>query len=186
MKGFERQDLLFSLCGLNCGLCPMQWDGHCPGCGGGAGNQSCKIARCALEHGGPAYCFQCGDYPCGRLCGGGDYDSFITHQRRQADLERARVLGPEACRAGISERREILGFLLENCNDGRRKTLFFLAANLLELPVLERIRARAEAMADRSLKERAAAVSGELLAAAGEAGVTLKLRRKPKTPPPEA
>ena len=35
MKGFERKDLLFSLCGLNCGLCPMKLDRHCPGCGGG-------------------------------------------------------------------------------------------------------------------------------------------------------
>ena len=26
MKGFEREDLYFSLCGLNCGLCPMQLD----------------------------------------------------------------------------------------------------------------------------------------------------------------
>ncbi len=64
MKGFERKDRLFSLCGLNCGLCPMKLDGHCPGCGGGAGNQSCKIAKCSLEHGGPAYCTDCAAYPC--------------------------------------------------------------------------------------------------------------------------
>ncbi len=36
MMGFAREDQLFSLCGLNCGLCPMQLDGYCPGCGGGA------------------------------------------------------------------------------------------------------------------------------------------------------
>ena len=48
MKNFKRDNLLFSLCGLNCGLCPMKIDGYCPGCGGGAGNQSCKIARCSM------------------------------------------------------------------------------------------------------------------------------------------
>ena len=64
MKNFKRDNLLFSLCGLNCGLCPMKIDGYCPGCGGGAGNQSCKIARCSMEHGGIEYCFQCGKYPC--------------------------------------------------------------------------------------------------------------------------
>ena len=87
MKGFVREDLLFSLCGLNCGLCPMKLDGHCPGCGGGAGNQSCKIARCSLEHGAPSYCFQCGEFPCGRYEGADEYDSFITHQNRLADME---------------------------------------------------------------------------------------------------
>ena len=50
MKGFTREDKRFSLCGLNCGLCPMQIGGYCPGCGGGEGNQSCAIARCSLEH----------------------------------------------------------------------------------------------------------------------------------------
>ena len=49
MKGFKRNNQLLSLCGLNCGLCPMHIDGYCPGCGGGAGNQSCRIARCSLE-----------------------------------------------------------------------------------------------------------------------------------------
>lgn len=35
MKGFQREDRMFSLCGLNCMLCPMQIGGYCPGCGGG-------------------------------------------------------------------------------------------------------------------------------------------------------
>ena len=51
MKGFKRQNQLFSLCGLNCGLCPMFLNKNCPGCGGGEGNQACKIARCSMEHG---------------------------------------------------------------------------------------------------------------------------------------
>ena len=64
MKGFNRQNQLFSLCGLNCGLCPMFLNKNCPGCGGGEGNQSCKIARCSMEHNGAQYCFQCSEYPC--------------------------------------------------------------------------------------------------------------------------
>ena len=66
MKGFTREDKRFSLCGLNCGLCPMQIGGYCPGCGGGEGNQSCAIARCSLEHDKVEYCWQSGDYPCSR------------------------------------------------------------------------------------------------------------------------
>ena len=63
MKGFVRDELLVSLCGLNCALCPMQVGGYCPGCGGGEGNQSCAIARCSLNHGGIQFCFPCTDYP---------------------------------------------------------------------------------------------------------------------------
>lgn len=59
MKGFTRREPLFSLCGLKCGLCRMHLGGYCPGCGGGEGNQSCAIARCSLEHGGPEFCWDC-------------------------------------------------------------------------------------------------------------------------------
>lgn len=81
MKGFERKNQLFSLCGLNCGLCPMLLGNYCGGCGNG--NQSCKIAKCSLEHG------------------------------------------------------KILSYLLSNYNDGRRKTFFCVAVNLLELSEIQ-------------------------------------------------
>ena len=55
MKGFHRQNKLFSLCGLNCGLCPMYLNKNCLGCG--EENHSCKIARCSMEHNEIEYCF---------------------------------------------------------------------------------------------------------------------------------
>ena len=59
MKHYRRADPSFSLCGLHCGLCPIHhMERGCPGCGGGAGHQSCGIIRCSLEHGAPEYCFQ--------------------------------------------------------------------------------------------------------------------------------
>lgn len=58
MKGFERKNRYFSLCGLNCALCPMYVGGYCPSCGGGAGNQSCRIAKCSIEQGGIEFCFE--------------------------------------------------------------------------------------------------------------------------------
>ena len=64
MKNFTRLDLSLSLCGLNCMLCSMHISGYCPGCGGGEGNQSCKIAKCSMEHGRPEYCNECKEYPC--------------------------------------------------------------------------------------------------------------------------
>ena len=64
MNGFTREEIRFSLCGLNCALCSMHLGGYCPGCGGGAGNQSCAKARCSLEHGGVPFCWECPEYPC--------------------------------------------------------------------------------------------------------------------------
>lgn len=63
MKGFERKNRYFSLCGLNCALCPMYVGGYCPSCGGGAGNQSCRIAKCSIEQGSIEFCFECKNIP---------------------------------------------------------------------------------------------------------------------------
>jgi len=177
MKGFEREDLWFSLCGLNCGLCPMRLGNYCPGCGGGAGNASCKIAGCSLKHGGMEYCFQCREFPCGHYDRIDEFDSFITHQRRKADLEKVRLVGLEAYRREQMERAEILRRLLENYNNGRQKTLFCLAANLLELESLRKIGKDLE-QSDGTAKVKSAQAA-ELLQAAAEAqGVVLKLRKK--------
>ena len=86
MKGFDRKNHLFSLCGLNCGLCPMFLGRYCGGCGNG--NQSCKIAKCSLEQ---------------------------------------------------QEKIQILSYLLDHYNDGRRKNFFCVAVNLLELSELQEI-----------------------------------------------
>lgn len=182
VRGFARDDLRFSLCGLKCCLCPMKLDGYCPGCGGGAGNQSCAIARCGLDHGGVAYCGQCPDYPCGRYEAFDAYDSFITHQHRRADMERLESVGWEAFHGELAKREEILQVLLEHYNDGRKKNLFCLAANLLELPELERAveRVRAETGGHvLSIQEKAAAASQVLKDAAARQGIELKLNRRP-------
>ncbi len=181
MKGFVRENLLLSLCGLNCGLCPMNLDGHCPGCGGGEGNQSCKIARCSLEHGAPAYCGGCGRYPCEKYQGFDEFDSFITHRRRDADLNRVGEIGEEAYNAGQREKVDILRFLLDGFNDGRRKSFFCAAVNLLEpeelRPVVRQL-SDGPWMEQTPPKERAARAVLLLQEAAAGRGVELKLRKK--------
>ncbi len=180
MKGFARENLLLSLCGLNCGLCTMRLGGYCPGCGGG-GNQPCKLARCSLEHGGPAYCSGCGGYPCEKYQGFDDFDSFITHRRRDADLARMERIGEEAYCAEQREKVEILQFLLDGFNDGRRKSFFCTAVNLLELPELREAvrRLTAEPGGDsRPVKEKSACAVQLLRQAAEARQVELKLRKK--------
>ena len=112
----------------------MNISGHCGGCG--FGNQSCPIARCSLEHGNPEYCFRCSDYPCERYAHVDEADSFITHMNQKTDLEKMRKIGEEAYNAEQAEKRQILDRLLAEYNDGRRKTLYCLAVNLLPLEAL--------------------------------------------------
>lgn len=183
MKGFTRTETRFSLCGLNCALCPMHLGGYCPGCGGGAGNQSCAMARCSLEHGGVQFCWECPEYPCPRYEGFDDGDSFVPHRSRQQDIAKVRELGLEAYLAQLEEKHAILDAFLEGYNDGRRKTLFNTAVYLLPLEDLRSVMAvlgsRPE-LEEQPIKERALAVVGLLQEAADRRGISLKLNKKPK------
>lgn len=182
MKGFVRENQLLSLCGLNCGLCPMKLDGYCLGCGGGDGNQSCAIARCSIKR-EVEYCFQCSEYPCQNYQNFDRYDSFITHQRRAQDFVTVQQIGIAVYCAEQKEKIVLLRRLLEHYNDGRRKRFYCMAVNLLELSQLQAILQQLEREAEQheaSLKERAAAAAALLQKAAAEKGITLKLHKKPK------
>ena len=62
-ENYRRSDPRFSLCGLNCGLCPIHhMEDGCPGCGGGEGHQPCAVIRCSQQHSGVEYCFLCEEY----------------------------------------------------------------------------------------------------------------------------
>ena len=136
MKNFRRENLLFSLCGLNCGLCPMNLNEYCPGCGGGEGNQSCSLAKC-------------------------------------------RLLGIETYLAEQQKKKLLLHHLLDTYNDGRKKTLFCLAANLLELNDLENILSELdEHTSDLTLKEKASRAASLLQEAARGKNIELKLRKQ--------
>ena len=139
MKDFVREHPLFSLCGLNCGLCTMHLGGHCPGCGGGEGNQSCAIARCSQQHGGVAYCWQCGEFPCRRFGEADAYDSFVPCRGRHKDIERARRIGEAAYLAELDEKIRILQFLLDGFNDGRKKSFYCAAMCFLDLEEIRTI-----------------------------------------------
>lgn len=180
MKGFERKNPLFSLCGLNCGLCPMFLGNHCGGCGNG--NQSCKIARCSLEHGKVEYCFECPSFPCPQYAHIDDFDSFITHRRRREDLAKAQRIGIEEYTLEQREKMQILSLLLAAYNDGRRKTFFCAAVNLLALSDLQEAISELESnreLASLPLKERSAYAAGVIQKIADEQNVTLKLMREP-------
>ena len=181
MRGFNRQNQLLSLCGLNCGLCPMFLNKSCPGCGGGEGNQSCKIAKCSMEHGGVEYCFQCSEYPCEKYKHIDDFDSFITHRNQKGDLEKAQQIGMDAYNAEQTEKSSILDILLSGYNDGRKKAFFCAAVNLLDVCDLREVLRRVKDSVDvdtLTLKEKSAFAAGLLQAVAAKKNIDLKLRKK--------
>lgn len=183
MKGFTRAETRFSLCGLSCALCAMRLGGYCPGCGGGAGNQSCALAKCSLEHGGIQFCWECPAYPCPRYDGFDEADSFVPHRNRKQDIADVRELGLEACLARLEEKRAILDTLLAEYNDGRRKTLFTTAVYLLPLEDLRAVMAALHSRAEltgQPIQARALAAAGQLQEAADRRGICLKLNKKAK------
>lgn len=179
MKNFKRENLMFSLCGLNCSLCPMNLNQYCPGCGGGEGNQSCSIAKCSLQHGKIEYCFQCENYPCEKYENIDKFDSFITHQHQKRDMEKFRELGIEPYTAEQQRKKVLLNHLLNTYNDGRKKTLFCVAVNLLELDGIENIINELDKNTrNLSLKEKAAYAASLLQKTAANKDITVKLHKK--------
>lgn len=182
MKDYRRDYPLFSLCGLHCGLCPIHHMANgCPGCGGGEGHQPCAVIRCSREHGGMEYCFQCGEFPCGRFTDMMEFDSFVPTRNVLRDLEKARTVGMAAYRRELDGKAALLERLLERYNDGRRKSFFCTAVNLLELEELRETAALLDSETERlEPKERGALAAARFQELAKRKGVELKLRKKPK------
>lgn len=179
MKNFKRENLLFSLCGLNCGLCPMNLNQYCPGCGGAEGNQACSIAKCSLQHGNIEYCFQCENYPCEKYDRIDEFDSFITHQHQMQDMKKFKELGIEHYSEEQQRKKILLDHLLNTYNDGRKKTLFCVAVNLLELENLENIICKLDQTSSTlGQKEKASHAVALLQEDAAKNNITLKLRKK--------
>ena len=181
MKNFKRTNLLFSLCGLNCGLCPMNLNKSCPGCGGGEGNQSCSLARCSLQHGKVEYCFQCENYPCPKYEHIDEFDSFITHQHQKLDIQKFIEQGAEAYSSVQQNKRILLNHLLNSYNDGRKKTLFCVAVNLLELSELQEAMNQIQSNDKLPLlpiKEQCSYVAEILQRIADRRNIKLKLMKK--------
>lgn len=96
-------------------------------------------------------------------------------------MEKVREIGIEAYNAEQAEKARILNILLADYNDGRKKTLFCAAVNLLELQELRGILKQMEERTDLKtmpLKEKSAFAAGLLQAAAEKKKIDLKLRKK--------
>ncbi len=178
-KEFNRTDGLFSLCGLNCGLCPMQIRGVCSGCfNGSTCYRSCPIAPCSVRHGGVDYCFQCSEYPCRRYEGIDRHDSLISHRNQKKDMAKAKDIGIEDYLEEQLSKKKILNRLLEDYDNGGKDVLFCLAVNMLPVDDLETVLESADSnTAMMTRHEKTAIIEKELRSCAERLGIPLVLRK---------
>ena len=96
-------------------------------------------------------------------------------------MAKAQQSGMEAYNAEQMEKARILDVLISNYNDGRKKTLFCVAVNLLELQELQAVLREIECKSDMealSLKEKSAFVASLLQDTASRRKIDLKLHKK--------
>lgn len=141
MNPYSRSHPEFSLCGLNCSLCPrfrVTGTSRCPGCG--------------------------------------EKDSFITYRKVPADMAKAKNNLAEYLSA-LKEKEALLAYLLENYDNGRMKSYYCLAVNLLEAEdikdVLNDIRQRDEGDREDVIKE----IKRKLEGKAKKRAIEIRLRK---------
>ncbi len=186
MKEDKRKYHLFSLCGLNCGLCPRyQTEGSskCPGCGGSdfhLKHPACVVITCTRKHDNVEYCFECSLYPCKKYSEASKTDSFISYRNVLSDFNKAKTFGIENYQKELDDKVMILENLIENYNDGRKKAFYCLAINLLSLSaiksIMEQISKEVDCK-DLDVKDKIKIIDEMFEAAAEKEKVELKLRK---------
>lgn len=178
-KKFKRNDLLFSLCGLNCSICPMFIRGGCTGCREDSTcYMICEFAPCSIEHGNIDYCFECGEYPCEKYDGVDLHYSLISHRNQLKDMEKAKTIGIENYREEQRVKKGILDRLLNEYDNGHRDVFLCLAVNLMEVDDLKKVLDEADkSTRDMNLAEKSDFMKDALNECAEMRNISLKLRR---------
>jgi hypothetical protein len=186
MEDYKREYPLFSLCGLNCGLCPRyqtKGESKCPGCGGKdfrLKHPACSVFTCNRKHDAVEFCFQCSSYPCEKYSQQSSHDSFISYINVVADFEKANQYGLDQYKAELNEKMNILDYLINHFDDGRRKAYYCNAVNLLSLKDLRDIEREIKKNINQNniaLKEVIAEIIILFETKANEAGIILSLRK---------
>lgn len=188
MKNYRRDFPEFAACGLNCGLCTRyHTDGtsRCPGCYGEGFNlkhPSCGIVSCTERH-DVQFCYACAEYPCKRYEAPSESDSFITGKNVFADFEKAKTFGLDTYKAELDEKISILRRLLSEYNDGRKKSFYCTAVNLLPLADIKEIMETLQADfggLETDMKVKSARAAALLEEQAKKRDIKIELRRKKK------
>ena len=131
-------------CGIDCGLCPRfhtAGKSKCPGCLGEnffKKHPSCSIITCCVKKREHETCASCIDYLCDKMKHWDKTDSFVTHRK---SLQTLQYIKDNDLKSFLSQQAERIGLLetmLIKFDDGRSKSFFCLAANLIPIEELKK------------------------------------------------
>ena len=177
-------------CGLNCGLCPRhhtQGESRCPGCCGPdfwQKHPGCGFITCCVKKGHLETCAQCGDWAeCARVARLLDWarhrDSVISYKPLPANYAAIQKNGIEEFARLEMEKQNFLRRLIDNYNDGRSKSFYCIACQLIPLDKLRQALADAETKMgeDADIKEKAKLTRAVINNVADSLQIDLKLRK---------
>jgi hypothetical protein len=138
--------LEIGICGLSCRLCPHYHTEGASRCGGcktesrmGAG---CPFITCALKKKGIEFCWDCKEKKtCEKWAKHRDAakkaDSFKCYQKLEEDIACIRKNGVHEFEKTQKKREHLLNEMLQEWNEGRSKSYYCIAANVMETGELE-------------------------------------------------
>ncbi len=175
LKILKRTDRLFSLCGLNCGLCGFRLQGKCDGCFEGSFCAvSCPRVPCSIEHGNLEYCFECPEYPCKHYDGFDSYDTLVLHRNQHRDMQKAKEFGIEAYLAEQRQKVGLLERLLKDYSDNHNQVFYCTAVNMLSVDDMRSIIDKTDSeTAGMGMSEKADHIRKRLMAFADTNGIQL-------------
>ena len=179
MKEIDRNDSYFSMCGLNCGVCPMQIHGDCGGCFTGSPcYEGCPIVHCEHRKDNMEYCFECDKFPCDKYDGFDSYDSLIPHINCIKDMEKAKKIGIDKYLNELKEKRQILEYMIDEYDCDNNDIFYCTAANLMSVSDFRKVYEEAENVTkELNQKEKSKYLIKRLKEVAKEHNIEIKLRR---------
>ncbi len=183
LENFERTDGLFSLCGLNCGLCGYRLQGNCDGCFKESFcAETCPRVPCSIRHGNLQYCFECPEYPCKHYDGFDSYDTLVLHRNQRKDMQKAKDIGIGAYLAEQRQKVGLLDRLLKSYDDGHSLVFFCSAVNMLSVDDMRSMIDKADSETEgMAVPERAEHIENMLRAFADRNGIRLRSNRPADT-----
>ena len=175
------------VCGLSCRLCPTFNTEAASRCGGCKSEMrmavGCPFITCAVKKKGIEFCWECEESLSCEKWGehrdaGKQHDSFKCYQKLEDDIHFIIENGIENFEEQQRIREHLLKEMLIECNEGRSKSYYCIAATVLEIEELEEAieRARKESTG-LDVRVRAKMMHSMLDAIADKNNYYLKLRK---------
>ena len=133
------------VCGLDCGLCTRYYTvgpSRCPGCAGPGffeKHPSCFFITCAVKQKNLEVCVECSDFPCHKFKSEAEYQqldespSYPSYRKVLPNFNYIKEYGIKKFIEQQKERIRLLEIMRANFDDGRSRSFFCRAANLLEI-----------------------------------------------------